>query len=152
MQVSYRGVMSPGIELRITDAAPGIFTMNQSGSGQAAIINQNGSINSTSNPAAKGSIIVFYATGEGQTSPAGVTGRVTPADGSSLSRPVLNTTVVIGGRPAEVLYAGSAPGFVAGDLQVNVRIPADAPSGSAVPIVLRVGSTNSQANVTLAVQ
>ena len=59
---------------------------------------------------------------------------------------------LIGGKQAEVVYAGSAPGFVEGAMQVNVRVPEGISSGSAVPVILIVGSSSSQANVTLAVQ
>jgi uncharacterized protein (TIGR03437 family) len=62
--------------------------------------------------------------------------------------------VSIGGKQATVAYAGAAPGFVAGVLQVNARVPDDlAVSGLAlVPVVITVGAASSQANVTLAVQ
>ena len=53
--------------------------------------------------------------------------------------------------PAEVQYAGSAPGAVSGALQVNVVVPDDAPSGSAVPVVLTVGGIDSPA-ATMAIQ
>jgi len=53
-----------------------LFTMDQSGSGQAVAVNQDGSLNSEQNPAAARSIVVFYGTGIGVTSPAGVTGGV----------------------------------------------------------------------------
>jgi uncharacterized protein (TIGR03437 family) len=51
-----------------------------------------------------------------------------------------------------VLYAGGAPGLVAGVLQVNARIPPEAPSGNAVPVLLTVGGFSSQPEVTLAVR
>jgi uncharacterized protein (TIGR03437 family) len=91
---------------------------------------------------------MIYATGEGQTTPAGVDGAVT---GATLQRPVLPVRVTIGGQEAEVLYAGSAPGLVAGVLQVNARVPALARRGS-VPVVITVGAAASQGGVTLAVR
>jgi trimeric autotransporter adhesin len=50
-----------------------------------------------------------------------------------------------------VVYAGSAPGAVSGAFQVNVEIPADAPSGTQ-PLVITVGSRNSPPGVTVAIQ
>ena len=60
-------------------------------------------------------------------------------------------TATVGGVPAQVQYYGSAPGLVYGVMQVNVQIPASVPSG-VVPVVVTVGSTNSQSGVTLVVQ
>ena len=93
--------------------------------------------------------MVLYATGEGQTVPDGVDGLLT---GTTLRRPALPVSVTIGGQPAEVLYAGSAPGLVSGVLQVNARIPAGVTTGPAIPVVVTVGGASSQAGVTLAVR
>jgi uncharacterized protein (TIGR03437 family) len=60
-------------------------------------------------------------------------------------------TATVGGQNATVVYAGGAPGEVAGLMQVNVVIPAGIQTGNAVPVVLRVGSVFSQAGVTVAV-
>jgi uncharacterized protein (TIGR03437 family) len=86
------------------------------------------------------------------TTPASATGRITPADGSGLKKPIGNVSATVGGIPAAVEYAGSAPGMAAGIAQINVRIPPDAPSGVEVPIVITIGSASSQSGVTLAVQ
>ena len=152
IQVSYKSAVSQALELRVTDAAPGIFTLNASGTGPGAILNQNGSVNTASNPTQKGNVVVIYATGEGATNPRGINGRITPADVNALARPLLPVSVLIGGRQAQVQYAGSAPGLVAGALQINAVVPADVASGNAVPVVVTIGSASSQANVTLAVQ
>jgi uncharacterized protein (TIGR03437 family) len=82
-------------------------------------------------------------TGEGQTTPGGADGLVIPADGSVLKRPVLPVTVTIGGIDAPVLYAGSAAGIISGVMQVNVTIPATAPTGTQ-PVVVTVGTVKSQ--------
>ena len=64
----------------------------------------------------------------------------------------LPVSVRIGGAAATVTYAGAAPGLVAGAVQVNVRVPQQVSVGSAVPVVLRVGEAESQAQVTVAVK
>ena len=71
---------------------------------------------------------------------------------STLPKPLLPVSAQIGGRDATVLYAGAAPGMVAGVLQLNCVVPLDSASGYAVPIVLSVGKTSSPAGVTLAIQ
>jgi uncharacterized protein (TIGR03437 family) len=123
--------------------------MDGSGAGQGAILNQNSTVNSPSNPAAKGSIIIVFATGAGQTDPGGTDGQLA---GDPLPIPLLPVSVQIGGLDAKVLYAGAAPGLVAGVLQVNCVAPLDSPSGYAVPIVLSVGKTSSPAGVTVAIK
>ncbi len=148
MQVAYQGLRSDAVTLQVATAAPGLFTIDSSGTGPGAMLNQNTRVNSATTPAARNSIISLFATGEGLTSPAGVDGKLAQAP---LPQPLLPVTVQIGGREAVVLYAGAAPGLPAGVMQVNARIPAQAPSGS-VPVTITVGDTISQAKVTVAVQ
>jgi uncharacterized protein (TIGR03437 family) len=79
VQVAYGGQTSNGVTLPVVAATPGIFTANASGTGPGAIANQDYSTNSPSNPAAQGSTVVLYLTGEGQTIPGGTDGRITTA-------------------------------------------------------------------------
>ena len=149
VQVEYRGVKSPAVTVPVVAAAPGLFTIDSSGRGQGALLNQDLSVNSAANAAPRGSVVILFATGEGQSNPAGVDGKLT---GEPLPRPVLPVAVTIGGQPATVLYAGGAPGLVAGVLQVNVRVPDGVTPGPAVPVVVTVGSAASQSGVTVAVR
>jgi uncharacterized protein (TIGR03437 family) len=151
IQVTYRSVSSATLEQFVADTAPGLYTLNASGSGPGAIRNQDLQVNTANNPAAKGSIVVIYATGEGQTFPAGVNGRITNDTFENLRRPLAVVTVTIGGQPADVIYAGAAPGFPAGALQINARISENAASGQ-VPVVVTIGSANSQPGVTVSVR
>jgi uncharacterized protein (TIGR03437 family) len=153
MVVIYNGVSSTPLQLRVVDTAPGIYTLTQTGSGQGAILNQNGSVNGTGNPESVGNYIQIFGTGEGQTSPAGVNGAILP---SRLPLPVPNAavTVTIGGVPvsaADINYAGEAPGEISGVFQVNAKIPPGVGPG-AVPVVIRWGGVASQANVTVSVR
>jgi uncharacterized protein (TIGR03437 family) len=143
------GLGSAPVELAVAESAPALFTYDSSGSGQGAILNEDGSLNTPQNPAERGSIVVFYGTGEGQTEPAGQDGQIT---GELLPHPLRPVSVLIGGREASVLYAGGAPGLVAGVVQVNARIPDDLPESGAVPVTLQVGASASQPGVTLAVR
>jgi uncharacterized protein (TIGR03437 family) len=154
VQVEYQGVRSDAIEFRVVDSQPGIFTIDASGRGPGAILNQNFSLNSNANPASRGAYVMIYATGEGLVTPAVADGSVSPG-AEPFPRPLLPVTVTIGGKQAQqVAYAGAAPGFVAGVLQLNVRVPDDlVVSGvTVVPVVVTVGVASSQPNVTLAVQ
>jgi uncharacterized protein (TIGR03437 family) len=133
----------------VPDAAPGIFTLDSSGQGVGAILNQDGSLHGPLNPAAPGSVIVFYATGEGLTDPPSEDGKIA---GSPLPRPVLPVQVIIGGLDAEILYAGAAPGLTAGVMQVNARIPGNLTQRGAVNIVLIVGERSSRPGVVVVVE
>jgi uncharacterized protein (TIGR03437 family) len=145
--VQYSGSTSDPLGLRVTDAAPGVFTVDSSGKGAGAIVNQDGTINGPTHPAASGTIVSIYATGEGQTNPAGQDGRVISTD---LRVSLLPVSVRIGGVAATVTYAGSAPGLVSGAFQVNVRIPSGVGSGP-VPLDLQVGTAVSPSGVTVSI-
>jgi uncharacterized protein (TIGR03437 family) len=119
---------------------PAIFTVGQNGTGQAAIVNPDGS---TATAATPGSTIQIYGTGFGMLGPVG-------SDG--LRHLLLPVTATIGDRPATVLFAGEAPGTTTGLQQINVEIPANAPAGPAIPLQLTVGGVNTAAGVTLAIQ
>ncbi|HTR39645.1 MAG TPA: cohesin domain-containing protein [Bryobacteraceae bacterium] len=149
LQIMSRDQKIGGAGLSVAATAPAIFTLDSSGIGPGAILNQDSSVNSPANPAAKGSIVAIYATGAGQTNPPSVDGQIT---GATLSTPVLPVSVQIAGLDAKVVYAGAAPDLVAGGIQVNAIVPAGAPSGATVPIALTVGTTRSQSGVTLAVK
>jgi trimeric autotransporter adhesin len=144
--VQYQSQTSAPTTVSVSPAAPGLFILSPSG--QAAAINQTGSINSGASPAKAGSIISLFATGGGQTSPAGIDGSLAAVP---LPQPIIPVTATIGGQPATVQYAGGAPGLVAGVMQINVQIPGGTAAGSAVPIVVQVGTVSSQPGVTIAV-
>ena len=148
MTVSSRGQASLPVSVPLADAAPGIFTVNQAGTQQAAAVNLDGTINSAVNPVCAGSYISLYATGEGQTSPAGVDGKLA---GTPLPLPLLPVSVTVDDQPAYVQYAGGAPFQIAGLMQVNVLVPDAVRPGGYVPVVLKVGSASSNPGVTIAV-
>jgi uncharacterized protein (TIGR03437 family) len=145
MTLEYQGRVSAPVTLRVAETVPGLFSANSSGTGAAAALNQDGTFNSAT-PAAPESIVVLFGTGEGRTDPSVVDGTVV----ASIVRPVGAVTATVGGRPAEVIYAGSAPSNVAGLFQVNVRLPAGV-SGN-VPVVVTVGGVASQAGLTISVR
>jgi uncharacterized protein (TIGR03437 family) len=109
---------------------PGLFTTGN-GSGQAAAVNEDGTLNSALNPATRGSIVSLYGTGQGQDAGA--------------------VNLKIGQYTAELLYAGPAPGFP-GLMQINARVPGGFLSPGVQPVVLSVGNAVSQNGVTIAVR
>jgi uncharacterized protein (TIGR03437 family) len=133
----------------VAPSAPAIFSLASTGTGQAAVLNQDKSFNGLSNPAPRGTMVQIFATGEGQISPPGVTGGVT---GSNTKSPVLPVAVTIGGVNAVVQYAGSAPNAVAGLFQVNAVVLQSVTPSPAVPISVSVGGVTSQDGMTVAVK
>lgn len=172
MVTEYLGVRSAPTSLEVTDASPGIFTLSRSnlkilkllgapdaftdiitlhapGSGPAAVLNEDLSVNSPANPAQRGSVIVLFATGEGETVPPGRDGVLA---GEVLPRPKLPVMVRVAGIACEVLYAGALPGVVAGVLQVKARLNYAIPPGDELSVELYVGDKVSRRDVTVAVE
>ena len=148
--VTYQDRTSQAFPVSMASSAPGIYTYDSSGKGPAAAINQDGvTVNTAATPTKIGDIISLYATGEGQTTPAGVDGK---AASVPYPYPNLPVTATVGGQDAPVKYAGGAPGLVAGLMQVNIHIPSGIQTGNAVPVVLRVGDAFSPGGVTIAVR
>jgi uncharacterized protein (TIGR03437 family) len=147
--VQSQNITSIPFNLSVSSQIPGIFTLNGSGTGQAAAINnKDGSINGAAHPAKVGDYVQLYITGAGQTSPAGTDGLINAGPGPV---PIGAVKVTIGGQTASSNFGGGAPGAVAGVIQVNAQIPSGITVGGAVPVVVQVGASNSQPGVTLAV-
>ncbi|MCU1237909.1 MAG: Cadherin-like beta sandwich domain protein [Candidatus Solibacter sp.] len=140
VQITCAGASFPIVSLPVIPAAPALLTASQTGAGEAAIVNEDGSVNT---PSPAGTIVTLYGTGFG------LLGNASP-DG--LAHTVLPVSASVGGKAATVLYAGEAPGYTPGLQQINVLIPPDAPTGPSVLLRLVVGGINTQDGVTLAIQ
>ncbi len=148
LEVQYQGQSTPKMQVPVAANAPGLFTSDGSGRGQGAILNPDESVNSPTNPAARGSIVALFGTGQGATNPAW------PADAiASPPYPQITSSVsvTIGGQTADVVYAGAAPDLAA-VFQVNVRVPAGISPGSKVPVVVTIGGAATQPGVWVSVQ
>ena len=144
-----------------------MFTIASSGQGQGAILNYESGTVAGSGPGqqavSRGGYIEIYATGLGQVQVADGSNTPPPGDGQAAPypSPLFNTTatasVTIGGVPApNIQFAGLAPGYIA-LYQVNAQVPSNAPTGTAIAVVLTMtdsagNQASSQANVTIAVQ
>jgi adhesin/invasin len=142
------------VPMEVVAVKPGILTYEAGGAGQAKATNQDGtangdaSVSSSAQGATPGSIVAVYATGLGAVNPAIAQG--TPAPSSPVSVATMPISATVGGRAAEVTYAGAAPGLI-GTYQVNVRVPAGTPRGN-VAVVLTAGGNASQANATILIR
>jgi uncharacterized protein (TIGR03437 family) len=132
LTVSAGGSASSPISLRVVGTSPAIFAATLPGS------------------AAAGSVITFFATGEGLY-PGAVSGAITSSQ-PPFPTPTAPVSVTVGGQPAQILYAGEAPGSISGLLQVNAVISPSTPSGPQT-VVLQIGNnTNNTQSVMIAVQ
>ena len=150
VQVEYLGALSPPISLPVAATAPGIFTLDSSGSGPGAILNvADETVNSPSNPAAPGDWVSIFVTGAGVTTPAAVDGLLAAAPFPQVNAGV---KVTMGGVPCQTNYAGSAPGLLSGLTQINAQVPASLTPALDAPVVVMIGGVSAQSGVTVAVQ
>jgi uncharacterized protein (TIGR03437 family) len=175
VQVSTGQVLGAA-SVAINTVSPAIFCIASGGCAlnggfyQAAVINQDGNVNSSTNPAPRGSVISIFATGQGALNNAPADGAAAPGPPNFATTPqaprvAIGTCFVddcgplLGGDPTNgqwVTYSGLAPGY-AGLWQINVQIPMAILQGSQVPIAIQydgVGSTNlsSGFHLTIAVK
>jgi uncharacterized protein (TIGR03437 family) len=133
--------------LAIAAAQPGIFTVNQQGTGQGVILKSDQvTFAVPATPANRGETVVIYCTGLGAVNPIVKEGQPAP---SPAAVTVNEVTATIGGQPATVNFSGLSPGAT-GLYQVNVIVP-DGVSGDAVPVVIQVAGQTSP-EVTMAVR
>ena len=159
LQVEYLGAVSPPFPsgtapLQVAPTSPGIFTADGTGRGQGAILNHDGiTVNGPTHPEPRGGVVILFMTGEGQTTPTGVSGKVTTISSAPplTPAPLAPVSVLINGQPAPIVFSGQAPGLVSGVLQLNVTIP-DTVSPGNVPVQVVVGGRSTQSIVTVSIQ
>jgi uncharacterized protein (TIGR03437 family) len=151
IRVEYNGVSMASMRVPVAQSAPAFFRANYY-SQQGAILNEDGTVNSASNPARRGSVVAIFGTGGGVTDPSSVTGGFTPL--APLAFLTLPVSVTVGISKAEVVFKGAAPTLVSGVMQINFRIPDFASPGAAQSVSVKIGDTASdpQALVTIAIQ
>jgi uncharacterized protein (TIGR03437 family) len=136
--VSYRGDNSEVFSVPVAPSSPELFTANQTGSGQAAALNADGTVNSATNPIKIGDSITLYGTGEGLSS---IPDPPFLTSCDALLRPILPVSVSIGGIQAPVPCAGRRSDEAA--MRVVVQIPNGVQPGGYVPVVLKVGEAST---------
>lgn len=162
VMVKHNNITSPVVRIPLTATSPGIFTGSASGGG-LAIYNADGRPNGNDNPAARGSEILFRATGVGvwnqnlpdgsiAFSPVFFPNYYRPTYQEVILRPQAPISLTIGGQPAEIRSAEPAPGELFGTLQMIAVVPQGIGPGPQ-PIVLTVGdNSNVRQQVMLVVQ
>ena len=152
--VVQRGVtISVPMQVTVADVQPGIYAVNQQGTGQGAVLIGNTVLlvapaGPGARPAGRGETISIFCTGLGAVTSAPPDGVPAPLD--SLVRTLATPTVTMGDAAAQVPFSGLAPGL-AGVFQVNAVVPDTAPSGDAVPLIVTMNDVPSN-TVTIAIR
>ncbi len=152
--VTRDGVPSAPVSVSLAPFSPGLFSIPPGAGWAVAINNADGSLAAPAgaipgvqtHPAKAGDALILYANGLGAVDS-------TPADGAASLDQIRNTltapVVLIGSKPAQVVFSGLTPQFP-GVNQVNVVVPSGV-TGT-VPIQLQVGGITSTDQVTVALQ
>ncbi len=144
--VTYNEAPANCLTTSVSPASPGVFMLD----GRYAVaLNQDGTLNSASHPAAPGSVVAIFATGLGKLDPL-------PADGSIVGFPLPRNVLAIGmfaypnlsnvEEPVTLTYAGPAPGAVAGFSQINFLIDVNASGPYAAGLLVGPPGSQAQSN------
>ena len=145
LQIRRGDQVSGKLTLRVADQAPGIFTLNEGGSGAAVAVDAltNQVINER-NPVAAGGYVVVYTTGLGQLRSPLATGEIPLVANEAAVRP----TVFLNGTSVPVLYAGVTPGYL-GLYQVNLQVPPSLNAGTYPLLLLQNGVSSNLTALTV---
>jgi uncharacterized protein (TIGR03437 family) len=147
LQVQNGTTFSNGVELPLANTAPGVFTQTGNGLGDAAALHANYTPITADYPAHGDEVILLYVTGLGAVTPPIAEGALPGMDPPS--RVTTPVAIRIGELPAEVQYAGLAPGFP-GLYQLNVKVPGGIlASPSAIVEIRTPDDTNRQATLPI---
>jgi uncharacterized protein (TIGR03437 family) len=134
VKVLVNNLETDAVTLKVLPYDPGLFTTDGDPAGFVAGLNPDLTPITIASPAKRGSIIMLFGTGWGPVIPAVTSGQFAGTMVQTVQKP----DVQLSGWSIPVVYSGLSPGFV-GVYMVQVQIPADAPTGNAVPVVLGIG-------------
>lgn len=151
VQLISGSLQSPPVTLAVKNANISVLSANASGGGQGAITNVDGTLNSAKNPAARGSIVVIYASYSGPMTPPITDGRTTT--GPPYPVPAGPLSVSFGGVPAtDIKYFGNVPTLLESVVQINVTVPTTVKPDSNIPVTVSAGGATSLPWTTIAVK
>ena len=136
VRVEYSGGPVEGRSVNVKSADAGIFRFGSTEFG--AVLNEDGSVNTPANPAARGSVVTFWGTGMGPFQATYEDGSIVGANFSPL---LPRVRVTVGGVEGQLLYAGASPDMVAGVTQINLRLATNTRVSSRVPVAITLGDT-----------
>jgi uncharacterized protein (TIGR03437 family) len=126
--LTYNGSTFGPIQMGLRFADPGLFRAQPGVSAQALALNQDGTWNSSSNPALRGSVVTLFGNGFGPTVPACATGAASGSSSSTQTTLIPNLNpVILGGGPVQ--SAGGVAGLACGVIEIQMQIPTTAQIG-----------------------
>ena len=137
----YNGVTVGSTTVKANAGRPGIFRKQPGAASQAVARNQEGTVNGTSNPAARGSIVTLWGTGFPPIDADCPTGGLNPP----ARVPLAAGWQVALSDISEVVYAGSAPGQLCGIVQIDLVVAGSVPTVDRIvpqfgnPVTFRAG-------------
>ena len=148
-------VLAAGL-MQMGEASPALFTANASGAGQVAALNQDNTVNSPTNAAARNEVIQLFGTGQGFVSGAPPDGELASGLVQTSDKPAVwieGSTDDRGGYvpPDYVQYSGLAPSLV-GVWQINVKIPDKTAPGSRIIYVMLKSIASSPPQTRISVK
>ena len=123
IRVEVAGNSTNAIAAQVVNAENGIFTVSERGSGQALVINEDGTLNSPTNPATRGSVVTFFTTGMGH--------------------PMRHYEVYTASSTGSEVP--SVDEITPGVIRFRARIPMDANTGSTMPFVVVIDRNYTKA-------
>lgn len=144
--VTYNGSASAPAAISVVPNNVGLFTIDSSGSGPGVVMYSDyslvsavksancGGANTDCGAANPGDALILWATGLGP-----INGSDAAGAGLGENMPNIPVDVWLGGVQAKVTYQGRS-GCCIGEDQIVFTVPANAPAGCAVPLVVQIGS------------
>ena len=136
VQVEYQGVLSNAVTLPVFGSRLGVFFRGDFSSKQTVLLNNDGTLNSPSNPAAPGSVVTLYATGTGPTGTTAADGQIVGDPPPQLRTPARLYFSLYGAScdpiaefDSDALFSGDVPGFVNGLVQIKAQLPSSMLAG-----------------------
>jgi len=147
-KVDGQTLRSAQVNVTLDKYAPALFTVAGGGKGLGAFMLGSGQVVGAVTRANRCDVISAYAVGLGPTNPVVPTGAAAPS--SPQAQTVAQPKVTVGGKEAQVVYSGLAPGMAGGMYQVDFRLAADTPPVDQ-PVLLEIEDRRSQDGVILPV-
>jgi uncharacterized protein (TIGR03437 family) len=127
-------VNSNTVTVPVAVTSPGVYTLDQSGSGGGAILHADYSSVNDAKPAIGGETVLIYLTGLGTVTPPVDDG--TAGNSNTLYGADADVVVYVGGEQATVLFKGLAPGYP-GLYQLNVTLPQFLKASGPLPLAIQ---------------